>query len=74
MKESFIIRKKYQEQIKLLNTEQKAQLLDAIFSYQSTLTLPENLDPLVSMLLSIMVAERTKDDQKYSETLQKRIE
>jgi len=74
MKESFIIRKKYQEQIKLLNTEQKAQLLGAIFSYQSTLTLPENLDPLVSMLLSIMVAERTKDDQKYSETLQKRIE
>ena len=74
MKESFIVRKKYQEQIKLLNTEQKAQLLDAIFSYQSTLTLPENLDPLVSMLLSIMVAERTKDDQKYSETLQKRIE
>ena len=74
MKESFIIRKKYQEQIKLLNIEQKAQLLDAIFSYQSTLTLPENLDPLVSMLLSIMIAERTKDDQKYSETLQKRIE
>ena len=74
MKESFIVRKKYQEQIKLLNTEQKAQLLDAIFSYQSTLTLPENLDPLVSMLLSIMIAERTKDDQKYSETLQKRIE
>jgi len=74
MKESFIVRKKYQEQINLLNTEQKAQLLDAIFSYQSTLTLPENLDPLVSMLLSIMVAERTKDDQKYSETLQKRIE
>ncbi|MBB1578911.1 MAG: superinfection exclusion B family protein [candidate division SR1 bacterium] len=74
MKESFIVRKKYQEQINLLNTEQKAQLLDAIFSYQSTLTLPENLDPLVSMLLSIMIAERTKDDQKYSETLQKRIE
>ena len=74
MKESFIVRKKYQEQVNLLNTEQKAQLLDAIFSYQSTLTLPENLDPLVSMLLSIMIAERTKDDQKYSETLQKRIE
>lgn len=74
MKESFIVRKKYQEQINLLNTEQKAQLLDAIFSYQSTLILPENLDPLVSMLLSIMIAERTKDDQKYSETLQKRIE
>ena len=74
MKESFIVRKKYQEQINLLNTEQKAQLLDAIFSYQSTLTLPENRDPLVSMLLSIMIAERTKDDQKYSETLQKRIE
>jgi hypothetical protein len=74
MKESFIVRKKYREQINLLNTEQKAQLLDAIFSYQSTLTLPENLDPLVSMLLSIMIAERTKDDQKYSETLQKRIE
>jgi len=35
MKESFIIRKKYQEQIDLLNTEQKSQLLDAIFHYQT---------------------------------------
>lgn len=74
MKESFIIRKKYKEQIDLLNTEQKAQLLEAIFHYQTEWSPPEWIDPLVSMLLSIMIQERTKDDQKYFETLQKRIE
>lgn len=65
MKESFIIRKKYQEQIKLLNTEQKAQLLDAIFHYQTNWSPPDWIDPLVSMLLSIMIQERGKDDEQY---------
>ena len=65
MKESFIIRKKYQEQIDLLNTEQKSQLLDAIFPYQTEWSPPEWIDPLVSMLLSVMIQERTKDDEQY---------
>ena len=65
MKESFIVRKKYQEQIELLNTEQKAQLLDAIFHYQTNWSPPDWIDPLVSMLLSIMIQERGKDDEQY---------
>ena len=71
MKESFIIRKKYQEQIKLLNTEQKAQLLDAIFSYQTEWSHPEWIDPLVSMLLSVMTQDRVKDDEQYKVVCQR---
>ncbi len=71
MKESFIVRKKYQEQIKLLNTEQKAQLLDAIFSYQTEWSPPEWIDPLVSMLLSVMTQDRVKDDEQYKVVCQR---
>ena len=71
MKESFIIRKKYQEQIKLLNTEQKAQLLDAIFHYQTNWSPPDWIDPLVSMLLSVMTQDWVKDDEQYKVVCQR---
>lgn len=71
MKESFIVRKKYQEQIKLLNTEQKAQLLDAIFHYQTNWSPPDWIDPLVSMLLSVMTQDRVKDDEQYKVVCQR---
>ena len=65
-KDSFIVRKKYQNQIAKLTKEQKADLLDRIFEYQNTWRY-EEASWWVDMLLSIMVDEWEKDDEKYKE-------
>lgn len=65
-KDSFIVRKKYQNQIAKLTKEQKADLLDRIFEYQNTWRY-EEVSWWVDMLLSIMVDEWEKDDEKYKE-------
>lgn len=63
-KDSFIVRKKYQNQIAKLTKEQKADLLDRIFEYQNTWRY-EEASWWVDMLLSIMVDEWERDDEKY---------
>ena len=66
-KDSFIMRKKYQVQLKKLSTTQKAQRVDAVFERQTTWQVMENLDPLVDMLLSLMIQEWWKDNQYYEQ-------
>ena len=72
-KDTFIVRKKYQNQVSKLTKEQKADLLDRIFEYQSTGRY-EEASWWVDMLLSIMVDERKKDEERYEEVCKKNKE
>ena len=72
-KQTFVMRKKYHSQILKLSVEQKAQLLDKIFEYQTTWEFTTS-DPLLDMLLSIMVDEWKQDEDKYTEICEKRRE
>lgn len=63
-KDTFILRKKYQNQISKLSIDEKAELLDKMFSYQTTWEFTDNFW-VVDMLLSIMIDERKQDDEKY---------
>lgn len=72
-KESFIVRKRYRNQIQKLSVEQKAKLTDGLFCYQITGSF-ECDDVVVSMLLEIMIDERKKDDEKYLEICEKNRE
>lgn len=66
-RDSFIMRKKYNTQLQMLSTTQKAQRVDAVFERQATWKIMENLDPLVAMLLSLMIQEWWKDNEKYDQ-------
>ena len=66
-RDSFIMRKKYNTQLQMLSTTQKAQRVDAVFERQATWKIMENLDPLVAMLLSLMIQEWLKDNEKYDQ-------
>lgn len=63
-KETFLVRKKYRNQIQKLSVEQKAKLTDGLFSYQLGLDY-ECDDMAVSILLWIMIDERKIDEEKY---------
>ena len=68
-KQTFVMRKKYQSQILKLSVEQKAELLDQLFEYQTTWEFTTS-DPLVEMLLSIMVDEWKQDELKYDKKIE----
>ena len=68
-KQTFVMRKKYHSQILKLSVEQKAQLLDKIFEYQTTWEFTTS-DPLLDMLLSIMVDEWKQDEVKYDKKIE----
>lgn len=70
MKDSFIIRKKYRNQIQKLSDRQQADLLRCMFSYQIEWKY-ECDDWAVCMLLDIMIDERKNDDEKYQEVCDK---
>lgn len=70
-RDSFIMRKKYNTQLQMLSTTQKAQRVDAVFERQATWKIMENLDPLVAMLLSLMIQEWWKDNEKYEEVCER---
>lgn len=72
-KQTFLMRKKYWSQIMKLSKEQKADLVDKIFEYQTTWQFTES-DPLVDMLLSIMVDEWKQDADKYDDICERRKE
>lgn len=65
-KDTFIVRKKYRNQIQKLTWNQRRELMDCMFSYQIEWKYESN-DGVVSMLLDIMIDERENDDEKYLE-------
>jgi len=73
MKDSFIIRKKYRNQIQKLSDRQQADLLRCMFSYQLEWEY-ECDDWAVCMLLDIMIDERKNDDERYLDVCEKNRE
>ena len=73
MKDTFIIRKKYRNQIQNLTWNQRRELMDCIFSYQLD-WLYESGDGAICMLMDIMIDEWKTDDEKYSEVCERNKE
>lgn len=65
VKDSFIVRKKYQAQLKAFSQQQKADWVDAVFHYQETGEILEGIDPIVGFLISVMSNEWVEDNRKY---------
>lgn len=63
-KDTFIVRKKYRNQIQKLSDRQQADLLRCVFLYQLEWEYECN-DWVVCMLLDIMIDDRKSDDEKY---------
>lgn len=69
-KDSFIIRKRYRNQIQKLTANQKVELMNCIFSYQLGWEY-ECKDWVVCVLLDIMIDDRKNDDERYQEVCDK---
>ena len=69
-KDTFIVRKKYRNQIKKFTANQKVEFMECMFSYQLEWKYESN-DWAVCMLLDIMIDERKKDKDKYDERCDK---
>lgn len=71
MKEGFIIYKSLYEPIKALTREQKGELLDAIFEYQTSDTIIESMSPLVNMAFMFFKNQFDIDNKKYIDKCEK---
>lgn len=72
-KNSFVMYTDYQEQINLLNMEQRGMLLTAIMEYASSGTTPE-VDGMVLMAFISIRKQMDRDNEKYQNTIEKRRE
>ena len=73
MKNSFVMYTDYQEQIDLLDMEQRGMLLTAIMEYASSGTVPE-IDGMVLMAFSFIRKQMDKDNEKYQKVVEARRE
>ena len=64
-KEDFIFHLEYREQIDMLSTEQKGELLDALCDYAQTGEVQVELDPLTKMCFSIIRQRMDRDTENY---------
>ncbi len=64
MKESFILYKSFYDPIKGLSDEEKARILDSIFSYHISGEVPE-MSPVCQMAFSFIKSQFDRDDEKY---------
>lgn len=69
-RDTFIVRKKYRNQIQKLTWNQRRELLDCIFLYQIEWKF-DCKDDVVHILMDIMVDEREADNEKYDEKCEK---
>lgn len=67
MKKGFIIYKSLYEPIKALDREQKGELLEAIFEYQTNSIIIENISPIVTMAFMFFKNQFDIDQKKYEE-------
>ena len=72
MKNSFVLYTEYKQHIDLLDTQGKADLLDAIFEYAEGNEV--NLDGMALMAFSFIKTRMDKDNEKYAEICEKRKE
>ncbi len=64
MKASFVLYNSFYAPIKGLSDEDKARILDAIFSYHINGDVPE-MSPICQMAFSFMKCQFDRDDEKY---------
>lgn len=70
MRNSFVLYTDYKQHIDLLSVEEKAQLLDAIFSYAEGNEV--DLDGMAKMAFSFIRSQMDKDNEKYQQICEKR--
>lgn len=71
MRDSFLLYTEYQEQIELLDMEQRGALFTAILEYAAG-TDPDLSDGMVRMAFSFIKAKMDKDTQKYEQICEER--
>ena len=71
MRDSFLLYTEYQEQIELLDMEQRGALFTAILEYAAG-TDPELSDGMVRMAFAFIKAKMDKDTQKYEQICEER--
>ena len=72
-KDSFIVRKKYWNQIQKLTANQRVEFMECMFSYQNEWSYKSE-DGAVCMLLDIMIDERQNDEERYLEVCERNKE
>lgn len=72
-KKSFVMYTDYWKHIKLLNQEQRGDLLSAIMLYATSEELPQ-MDGMTQMAFSFIKEQMDRDSEKYQTTLEKRKE
>ena len=72
-KDSFIVRKKYWNQIQRLTANQRVEFVECMFSYQNEWSYKSE-DGAVCMLLDIMIDERQNDEERYLEVCERNKE
>lgn len=73
MKNSFVLYTSYNDQIKLLNMEQRGLLLTAIIQFASGCELPE-MDGMTQMAFAFIRSDMERDAEKYRQTCEARKE
>ena len=71
MKKGFILYKSLYEPIKALDRDQKGELMEAIFEYQLTGDIIENMNPIVNMAFMFFKNQFDIDNDKYIEKCKK---
>ena len=71
MKKGFILYKSLYEPIKALDRNQKGELMEAIFEYQLTGNIIENMNPIVNMAFMFFKNQFDIDNDKYIEKCKK---
>lgn len=73
MKKSFVLYTDYMQHIQLLDTGQKADLLDAIFAYADSCEV-KKLDSITNMAFSFIRSQMDRDSIAYQDKIKKRSE
>ena len=73
MRDSFLLYTEYSEHIKLLNLEERGQLLTAIMAYAAGAE-PPDMDTATAMAFSFIKSRMDRDAEKYNQTVEARKE
>lgn len=70
-RESFVFRKSFYEPIKILSTNDRGILIDAICNYAFDDIEPENLSPVLKMAFGFIISTIERDNAKYQSVIER---
>lgn len=73
MRDSFLLYTEYSEHIKLLDLEERGELLTAIMAYAAGVELPD-MDTATAMAFSFIKSRMDRDEERYNKTVEARKE